>query len=72
MKKLVLLFLFLSATAYAQKEMPNVTIKSENNKSYNVKNDFSEKDKLYIFYSIVFVSYNGWLQKGSGRCPGTG
>lgn len=29
--------------------MPNVTIKSENNKSFNVRNDFKEKDKLYVF-----------------------
>lgn len=49
MKKLLLLFALLSVSAYAQKEMPNVTIKSENNKNYNVKNDFSEKDKLYVF-----------------------
>lgn len=44
-----MLFLFLAGTAYAQKEMPNVRIKSENNKSYNVKTDFAEKDKLYVF-----------------------
>lgn len=49
MKKLTLLLLFLSASAFAQKEMPNVTIKSVNNKSYNVKSDFAEKDKLYVF-----------------------
>lgn len=49
MKKLALLFLFLTVSAYAQKEMPSVTIKSENNKSFNVKNDFAEKDKLYVF-----------------------
>lgn len=49
MKKLTLLLLFLSVSAFAQKEMPNVTIKSVNNKSYNVKSDFAEKDKLYVF-----------------------
>ena len=49
MKKLTLLLLFLSVSAFAQKEMPNVTIKSVNNKSYNVKGDFAEKDKLYVF-----------------------
>lgn len=49
MKKAALLFLLISASAFAQKEMPNVSIKSENNKSYNVKNDFSQKDKLYVF-----------------------
>ena len=41
--------MLISAAAQAQKEMPSVTIQSENNKSYNVKNDFSEKDKLYVF-----------------------
>ena len=49
MKKILVLFLLLTASAYAQKEMPNVNLKSEKNKSYNVKNDFSEKDKLYVF-----------------------
>ncbi|KGO85178.1 thiol:disulfide interchange protein [Flavobacterium rivuli WB 3.3-2 = DSM 21788] len=49
MKKILLLLLLMSGTAWAQKEMPNVTIQSVNNKSLNVKNDFSEKDKLYIF-----------------------
>lgn len=47
--KLLLFSLLLSAAGFAQKEMPNVTLKSDSNKSYNVKNDFSEKDKLYIF-----------------------
>lgn len=49
MKKLLLLFIFLSASAYAQKEMPNVAIKSPDNKRYNVKTDFAEKDKIYVF-----------------------
>ncbi|MCO6147952.1 TlpA disulfide reductase family protein [Flavobacterium sp. NRK1] len=49
MKNLALLFLFLTVSAYAQKEMPSVTLKSVNNKVVNVKNDFAEKDKLYVF-----------------------
>lgn len=49
MKKLVALFLLVSASAFAQKEMPNVSIKSVDNKSFNVKNDFAEKDRIYIF-----------------------
>ncbi|WP_188619788.1 TlpA family protein disulfide reductase [Flavobacterium suaedae] len=49
MKKIFILFLFLSFSAFAQKQMPNVTIKSVNNKRYNVKTDFSEEDKIYVF-----------------------
>ncbi len=49
MKKILVLLLLTTTAAFAQKEMPNVTLKSENNKSYNVRNDFSEKDKLYVF-----------------------
>lgn len=49
MNKLVVFFLLISATALAQKEMPNVSIKSVDNKSFNVKNDFAEKDKIYVF-----------------------
>ena len=49
MKKLTLLFLFLAVSAFAQKEMPSVTLKSVNNKEFNVKGDFAEKDKLYVF-----------------------
>jgi peroxiredoxin len=49
MNKLVVFFLLVSAIAFAQKEMPNVSIKSVDNKSFNVKNDFAEKDKIYVF-----------------------
>jgi len=49
MKKLLMLFLLVSAFASAQKEMPAVSLKSENNKSYNVKTDFAEENKLYVF-----------------------
>ena len=51
MKKfLVLIFVFFATDfAFAQKQMPNITLTSDANKSYNVKNDFSEKDKLYVF-----------------------
>lgn len=49
MKSIYFLFLLVFTTSFAQKQMPNVTIKSENNKSFNVRNDFKEKDKLYVF-----------------------
>jgi peroxiredoxin len=49
MKSLYFLFLLVFATSFGQKQMPNITIKSENNKSFNVRSDFKEKDKLYVF-----------------------
>lgn len=49
MKKLVLLVLLATGVAHAQKEMPSVTLKTTENKTVNVKADFSEKDKLYVF-----------------------
>lgn len=51
MKKsfLAVLFFLSFAFVYSQKQMPNVTLKSNDNKSFNVKNDFSEKDKIYVF-----------------------
>lgn len=49
MKKLVLLFLFAITTASAQKELPNLSLKSLDNKSFNIKSDFFEKDKVYVY-----------------------
>jgi peroxiredoxin len=49
MKKLLLLFLFVAGAANAQKEMPSVSLKNTDNKSFNVKADFTEKDKIYVF-----------------------
>lgn len=49
MKQLTLLFLFAISMAHAQKEMPNLTLKSLENKSINIKTDYLEKDKLYVF-----------------------
>lgn len=48
--KLFYLFITLfSITVSAQKEMPSVTIKNLDNASVNVKTDYSEKDKIYVF-----------------------
>jgi peroxiredoxin len=44
-----LLLLFVSFSIYAQKQMPDVTLKNLDNLSLNVKNDFSEEDKIYVF-----------------------
>lgn len=51
MKKIILFsFLFLNAWfSFAQKQMPNVNLVNDNNQTVNVKNDFNEKDKLYVF-----------------------
>ncbi len=49
MKNIFALLLLITFSANAQKAMPSVTLKSVNNKTYNVKNDFNEKDKLYVF-----------------------
>lgn len=51
MKKTILFsLLFLNAlVAFSQKQMPNVNLVDNNNQTFNVKNDFNEKDKLYVF-----------------------
>jgi len=49
MKKLALLFLFISTAVAAQKELPNLNLKSLDNSSVNIKSDFSEKDKVYVY-----------------------
>ena len=49
-KTLVLIFaVFATDLAFAQKQMPNLTLISDTNRSFNVKSDFIEKDKLYVF-----------------------
>lgn len=49
MKKIALLLLFVCTAATAQKELPNVNLKSLDNKFVNIKSDFSEKDKVYVY-----------------------
>lgn len=44
-----LLLLFFTFSLYAQKQMPDVSLKNLDNLSLNVKNDFSEPDKIYVF-----------------------
>ena len=44
-----LLFFLISFTAIGQTQMPDVTLKNLDNISLNVKNDFSEPDKIYVF-----------------------
>lgn len=49
MKKTLLLLLLVGGFAYGQKAMPSVSLKTTENKTVNVKNDFAEKDKIYVF-----------------------
>ncbi len=50
MKFLVaLIFIFSITFAHAQDELPSITIKNLKNKPINIKNQFAEKDKVYVF-----------------------
>jgi peroxiredoxin len=46
---MAIFLLFFSVALHAQKEMPKVSLKSADNKEYNIKDDFAEKDKIYVF-----------------------
>lgn len=49
MKKLQFLLLFLSLNLFAQKQLPDLTLVNLDGQKISLKNDFSEKDKIYIF-----------------------
>lgn len=49
MKNIIIFFLFTAFTMSAQKQMPNVNLKNTENKTVNMYNDFTEKDKVYVF-----------------------
>lgn len=49
MKKLCFLFLLSGISLFAQKELPNLSLSTLDGKTVSLKNDFSEKDKLYVF-----------------------
>jgi len=49
MKKVFLFMVFISFSVFSQKEVPSVSISTLDNKSVNVKTDFSEQDKIYIY-----------------------
>ncbi|MFM7018921.1 TlpA family protein disulfide reductase [Flavobacterium sp.] len=49
MKKIILLFLFIGLYSYSQKNLPDLSLSNLEGKKISLKNDFSEKDKLYIF-----------------------
>ncbi len=41
--------LFITFFCWSQKQMPNISINSIDNKTVNVLNDFNEIDKIYIY-----------------------
>ena len=47
--KFLPIFLFLSFVVTAQKQLPNLDIDGLDGASYNLKSDFKEKDKIYVF-----------------------
>jgi peroxiredoxin len=50
MKKCIYLLVFgVFFSVNAQKEMPNISLKSNDNKSINLLKDFAEQDKIYVF-----------------------
>jgi thiol-disulfide isomerase/thioredoxin len=49
MKKILLLFLFVGLYSYSQKTLPDLSLSTLDGKKVSLKNDFSEKDKLYVF-----------------------
>ena len=50
MKNLVTLFLiFAGILAYSQTKMPDVSLSDIDGKKVSIKNDFNEKDKIYVF-----------------------
>ena len=49
MKKLLLLLLFMGMHSFSQKNLPDLNLSTLDGKKVSLKNDFSEKDKLYVF-----------------------
>jgi peroxiredoxin len=49
MNKILIILLFISLNLFSQKQIPNLNLTNLDGKSISLKNDFSEKDKLYVF-----------------------
>ena len=49
MKKLLLLLLLTAFHLSAQKQLPDLTLNNTDGAKVSLKNDFNEKDKIYIF-----------------------
>ena len=49
MKKYFLLMCLISISTFAQKQLPDLYLSNLESKSISIRNDFSQKDKLYLF-----------------------
>lgn len=49
MKKFILLFILVGMSSYSQKNLPDLSLSTLDGKKVSLKNDFAEKDKLYVF-----------------------
>ena len=49
MKKIHLFVLFIGFNLFAQKQLPDLNLNNLEGKSFSLKNDFSEPDKIYVF-----------------------
>jgi len=49
MKKFAILLLLTSFNLFAQNNLPDLSLSDLEGKKFSLKNDFSEKDKLYVF-----------------------
>ncbi len=45
----VIIILVIPLTAYSQDKLPDIRVKDLKNRTVNIKSDFSEKDKIYVF-----------------------
>jgi thiol-disulfide isomerase/thioredoxin len=49
MKKIQILLLFVGLNLFAQNKLPDLNLSNLEGKKISLKNDFNEKDKIYIF-----------------------
>ncbi len=49
MRVLVITLFLLTQISFAQESLPNINIKDLKNKTVNIKTDFAEEDKIYVF-----------------------
>ena len=49
MKKYLLIVFFLTINSFAQKQLPDLMLNNLETQPISLRNDFSEKDKLYVF-----------------------